>query len=340
MNDPKYGRGVLLCLLATLSWGGMFPVMDVALRHIDPFTFTVMRYGIAGLIFLLVLRAREGREGLRLKGERLGLAWLFGTAGFTGFQFLVFYGQSLIGEQGALNASIMMATMPMLGVLVTWVLRRAVPSKATLSFIALSFVGVILVVSKGDLTDLVARPQDFGPDALLLFAALCWVVYTSGASYFPTWSPIRYTTVTTGLGLASACTITLVLLGTGAVATPTTDSVGGVLPELAYMSVVAGFVGVLAWNTGNKYLGPLNGVLFMDIVPITAFTVSAVTGVIPAPTQLVGAGLTATALVLNNLHLRRRALHTAAPRAAAPPGAEGGLLGSGVGDEHVVRPAQ
>jgi drug/metabolite transporter (DMT)-like permease len=242
---------------------------------------------------------------------------VFGTAGFAGFQFLVFYGQDLIGEQGALIASIMMATMPMMGFLVNWVLRKVVPPRWSFAFIGLSFVGVILVVTKGDLASLVDTPQNFGADALLLFAALCWVIYTSGATYFPAWSPIKYTTVTTILGLGSAVVITAVLLASGAVAVPTGGAVVTILPELAYMSLIAGFGGVLAWNIGNRNLGPLNGVLFMDVVPITAFTISALTGVIPAGMQIVGAAFTASALVLNNLYLRRRAA-AATPAPAAP----------------------
>ncbi|MGW4344982.1 DMT family transporter [Streptomyces sp. NPDC004690] len=317
MNDQKnYSRGLLLCLLATVSWGAMFPLMDVTLKHIDPFTFTCLRYAIAGAMFLVFLKLREGTAGFRLKGERIGLAWLFGTAGFAGFQFLVFFGQDLIGARGALNASIMMATMPMMGFLVNWVLRKVVPPKGALAFIAMSFVGVILVVSDGSLSTLLAHPSDFGPDALLLFAALCWVIYTSGATFFPTWSPIKYTAITTVLGLASAAVITAVILAAGGVPVPSGHDVTAVLPELAYMSVIAGFVGVLGWNFGNKYLGPLNGVLFMDVVPITAFVISALTGVIPAGMQIVGASLTALALVLNNLYLRRVAQRTAAAQAA------------------------
>jgi drug/metabolite transporter (DMT)-like permease len=321
IDQKNYTRGVLLCLVATVSWGAMFPLMDVTLRHIDPFTFTCMRYAIAGAMFLVFLRIREGSAGLRLKGERVGLAWLFGTAGFAGFQFLVFFGQDLIGERGALNASIMMATMPMMGFLVNWVLRKVVPPKGALAFIAMSFVGTVLVISDGDLGSLFAHPSDFGPDALLLFAALCWVVYTSGAAYFPTWSPIKYTAITTVLGLASATVITAVILATGGVPVPSTGAVGTILPELAYMSIVAGFVGVLGWNFGNKYLGPLNGVLFMDVVPVTAFVISALTGVVPAGMQIAGASLTALALVLNNLYLRRIAKRAAVAQATAKPAA-------------------
>ncbi|HEY3605913.1 MAG TPA: DMT family transporter [Pseudonocardiaceae bacterium] len=312
----KYSRGVLLCLIATVSWGGMFPVMTAALRSIDPFTFTCMRYGIAGLVFLAVLLRTEGRAGLNIKGQRPVLAWAFGTAGFAGFQFLVFLGQKLLGAEGALIASIMMATMPMLGFLVNWAVRRAVPPKGALVFILMSFVGVVLVITKGNVAGLFGNPSAYRADLLIILGALCWVIYTVGAAFFPKWSPVKYTTVTTGLGLTSAVAITAVLLGVGAISMPGAGQVVGILPELAYMSLVAGFVGVLAWNYGNKILTPLNGVLFMDVVPVTAFIISALTGKVPATMQIVGAAITASALICNNLYLRHRM--TAAPAPVVP----------------------
>ncbi|ECC8701375.1 DMT family transporter, partial [Salmonella enterica] len=129
----SYLKGLLCCLLATVSWGGMFPVMTHALTYIDPFNFTTFRYGIAGIAFALLLLFREGQNSFRLKGERWGLAWLFGTLGFAGFGFLVFLGQSLAGPGGALTASIMMATMPMLGLLTIWALKKVRPHASTMS---------------------------------------------------------------------------------------------------------------------------------------------------------------------------------------------------------------
>jgi hypothetical protein len=58
---------------------------------------------------------------------------------------------------------------------------------------------------------------------------------------------------------------------------------------------------------GNKILTPLNGVLFMDVVPITAFIVSAISGVLATHVQIIGACVTGSALILNNLYLRYRA---------------------------------
>lgn len=318
----KYSRGVLLCIVATACWGGMFPVMNIALRRIDPFTFTCIRYTIAGLAFVGVLLALEGPAAFRLRGERVGLAWLFGTAGFAGFQFLVFLGQKLAGPEGALVASIMMVTQPMLGFLVNWVVRRTAPPVGVLAFILLSFTGILLVITKGHVSVLVEHPQNYGADALILLGALCWVIYTVGGAFFPHWSPYRYTTITTALGLTSAYAFTAALLGAGLVAVPSIADVSAVVPEIAYMGFVAGFIGVLCWNHGNKILTPLNGVLFMDVVPITAFTISAFQGIVPATMQVVGAVISATALILNNLYLRHRMTAPATAPVSVPAATE------------------
>ncbi|EDB5688217.1 EamA family transporter [Salmonella enterica] len=286
----------------------MFPVMTHALTYIDPFNFTTFRYGIAGIAFALLLLFREGQNSFRLKGERWGLAWLFGTLGFAGFGFLVFLGQSLAGPGGALTASIMMATMPMLGLLTIWALKKVRPHASTMSFILLSFSGVVLVITNGDVFAVLNSPISLAANLLLIAGALCWVLYTIGGSYFPGWSPLRYTTMTTLLGMISVVLIDLFLVGSGAISVPSAASIITIVPHLLYMALVAGLVAVLCWNVGNRIITPTNGVLFMDVVPITAFIVSALNGIVPTNMQITGAVITAMALVLNNLNQRKLAM--------------------------------
>lgn len=316
--SSKYSRGVLLCVTAAACFGGMFPVMTSALKRIDPFTFTCMRYTIAGLVFFGILIAREGRGALNLKGERIGLAWFLGTSGFVGFQFLVFLGQKLVGEKGALVGSIMMVTQPLLGFFVTWVVRKIAPPKGVVVFILMSLLGVVLVITNGHLKVLIQNPGEYAADGLIVLGALCWVIYTMGASFFPHWTPVKYTAVTTGLGLIGAYVLTAIIVGTGLVSMPSVSTVLHITPELGYMALVAGVLGVLSWNFGNRALGPLNGVLFMDVVPITSFAISVGEGIQPGGMQFVGAGISACALVLNNLYLRRRSA-TLAGGTTAPP---------------------
>lgn len=305
--ENRYSKGLIYCLMATISWGAMFPVMTDALQYIDPFNFTTIRYSIAGLAFAIILASREGIKGFFLKGEPWVLAWLFGTLGFAGFGFLVFLGQKMAGASGALTASIMMATMPMLGLLTIWLLKNNRPHSSTFGFILMSFAGVVLVITNGNYEEIINSPLNMTANLLLIAGALCWVLYTIGGSYFPNWSPIRYTTMTTLLGMISVLIIDLLLILNGNVAAPALSTISIVMPHLLYMALVAGLLAVLCWNIGNKIITPTNGVLFMDIVPVTAFVVSALSGVVPSTIQLTGAGITASALILNNLNQRKLA---------------------------------
>lgn len=300
-----YLKGILCCLVATLSWGTMFPIMTDALKHIDPFNFTTLRYGIAGIAFAILLLYREGSSAFILKNEKWGLAWLFGTFGFAGFGFLVFLGQHLAGSKGALTASIMMATMPMLSILTVWALKKSRPHITTIGFILLSFSGVFLVLTNGSVHELINSPVNLIANILIILGALCWVLYTIGGSYFPNWSALKYTTLTTLLGMISVISINLLLIGSNVISIPSLNSIVIVLPHLIYMALIAGLVAVLCWNIGNKIITTTNGVLFMDIVPITAFVVSSLNNIIPSHIQILGASITATALILNNFNQRR-----------------------------------
>ncbi|RQS65693.1 EamA family transporter [Burkholderia sp. Bp8963] len=306
LSVARYWKGIAYCVGATILMGGMFPIMTDALLHVDPFTFTSLRYLIAGVGFLVLLWLTEGSSGFLPAGESFLLAWFLGSVGFCGFGSFVFLGQQLAGDQGALTASIMMATQPMMGLLLNALVKRTAPAPFSILFVILSFAGVSLVITRGDLITALHEPQHYAANALIVLGALCWVIYTFGAAHFTRWSALKYTTITTWLALTTIVTVNLLLIASHAIAAPSLASLRSILPHLAYMGPVAGFGAILCWITGNRILGPMNGVLFMDIVPITAFIVSAMTGVVPNHAQIAGAALTGAALILNNLYLRQR----------------------------------
>ncbi|CAD6553871.1 DMT family transporter [Paraburkholderia metrosideri] len=313
-NHGAYGKGVLFCVAATVLMGIMFPVMTDALTHIDPFTFTSLRYLIAGTAFLSLLLLKEGRRGLRSTGESIALAWILGSVGFCGFGSFVFLGQQLAGPEGALTASIMMATQPMMGLLLNSIVRKSIPPVLSFLFILMSFAGVSLVVTKGNMAGVLREPQHYSANALILVGAFCWVIYTFSASHFKSWSPLKYTTLTTWLGLTTILGLNALLFALHVVPVPTAAQLWAIAPHLSYMGPIAGFVAILFWNLGNRILTPLNGVLFMDVLPVTTFAVSSFTGVVPGRAQIVGACMTGMALVFNNLYLRRRARKLPAAR--------------------------
>ena len=48
---------------------------------------------------------------------------------------------------------------------------------------------------------------------------------------------------------------------------------------------------MLSWNVGNKILTALNGMLFINVMPLTSFAISALEGLAPTAAQILERGL-------------------------------------------------
>ena len=287
-------------LIAALCWGGMFPIADAALTHVDAAHLTAVRYGVASLVFLAILAAVEGRQALRFDG-RFGRALLFGSLGFAGFNLLSYVGLEHTTPQ---HASLLVATSPAMTVLARWALDGVRPSRALLGCVAGAFAGVALVVV-GD--DPAAALKGGAGDLLVLVAVVCWVRYTlSAADDFGGWSPLRFTALSASAGTLTVVAITVAGDATGLLSPPSSAGISAVAPAFAYIVLLGAVVAVLAWNAGVVRLGPSNAALFMNLVPVTTFTIEAIRGATPGPVELAGAGVTLAALVAANLTLRRR----------------------------------
>jgi drug/metabolite transporter (DMT)-like permease len=282
--------------LAATTWGGMFAVAKPLMAGMDPFTLTLVRYGFSAPIFLLLLLAVEGRGALATQGRVLRLWWL-GTLGFAGFGLFALVG---LGSTRPEHASVIPAMMPLITVGVMAMRKRAWPAPRALAAVALGLAGVVLAVTHGELRTLLAGGVGKG-EALVLLGATCWVIYTLGAADFLGWSGLRYTALTCAFGTLSILAAELAALSAGIAELPTTATLVDAAPAFAYLVLAASVVAVLGWNAGMRAVGPARGVLFINLVPITAFVIAMLGGRAPAGTEIAGVALVIAALVLNSL---------------------------------------
>lgn len=297
--------GMLMCLIAVLAWGGMFPIMEAALRVLDPFYFTLLRYGFVAVIFAGLLLVIEGPKAF--KPEKHGIKlWLLGTAAFAGFSFLVFLGQKLAGASGSVIASVMMAIQPLLGVIVAWGWHRVKPPVFSLVAMVVAAIGVFMVVTKGNIGSLLRGSNTLVAAGLILLGALCWVIYTAGGADFSEWSILRYSALTTIYGMVSVVVIIALATLVGWLRLPTIHQIQGVSGALVYMVILAGVIAVFAWNFGNRIIGSINGILFMNLVPVTSFIISVLGGYHISSFELIGCLFTIVALIVNNLCARKK----------------------------------
>ncbi len=292
-----------MCFIAAVSWGAMFPVAHAAFKHLDPFYFTIIRYGAVTIILVAILLWKEGKQAFRFEGKGLQL-WFFGTMAFTVYNLFIFWGEDLLGASGVMVASIMESLMPMISVVIVWMIFRKRPQLFTLGCVIVSFIGAMLVITKGDVRAFLGATDDFIPSLLIFIAVIGWVIYTMGGSEFIGWSALRYSTLSCLLGTITAIVITIGATLFGSLTVPTVESMLTVSPHLLFMIIFPGVIALLGWNIGVSILSPLNGLLFINFVPVTTLLISIFQGNQVTMFDLLGTILIIVSLLSNNIYVR------------------------------------
>lgn len=296
--------GAIACLIASISWGAMFPVADHALEYIDPFYFSTIRYGAVSIALIILLWIKEGKKAFQLEGKGKLLIF-FGVMAFTVYNVLVFLGQMLMGKSGVMVASIMEALMPMISIAILWGYKNVKPKKYMMISMVIAFVGAMFVITKGDMAFFLTLKNNIMPLAFILMGVVGWVIYTMGGHSFPEWSTLRYSTLTCVFGTAVTAILTMIGTMLGYVSVPSMGTIAVVKYDLLFMMVLPGIVALLCWNYGVKILSSINGILFINFVPITTLVIMMVQGYAITIFDIVGTLLVITALIRNNICQRQ-----------------------------------
>jgi drug/metabolite transporter (DMT)-like permease len=286
--------------VAIVSWGALFSVAKRTLPVLDPFFLGSARYAVGVLLFIAILWAVEGRQALRY-GGRLLPATVYGLFGFTAFNTFVWWGLAYTRPE---HASIIMALQTPMIAIAVWLTRGLRPAPFTVGCIAVAIGGVLLVVTKGSLSKVFEGGSLVG-DLLVFLGAVSWVAYTMAGHHFSGWSPLRMTVLTCIPGTIGLIAINVFTIGMGYSALPSFEQVWSVKWQIGYFIVFTVVLGVLGFNNGVKYLGALNAMLMLNLIPIIVFSIEAGLGRSFSAIEIGGAAIVIGALAANNLFQRR-----------------------------------
>jgi drug/metabolite transporter (DMT)-like permease len=268
-------------LLVVLIWGVNFTVTKGAFARFPPLAFTGVRFALASLLLIPLVRRLEGPEPLP-RGVLTRLIVL-GVVGNTLYQLGFISG---LDRTTASNSALILAAMPSIVALLAVALRFEPLRFKVLGGVLVATAGVVLVVA--------ARGAGFGGttmagDLLTLGAVICWAGYTLGLRVLPPEiSPLRVTMVTTVAGAPG-----LVLAGLPEMLGMDWSAVGWQgWSALGYATILSLLVAYLIWNRSVKVVGPSRTVIYMCLTPLIAVATAAVfLGERPRPLQAVGAAL-------------------------------------------------
>lgn len=166
-------KAYILAIIVVLFWSTMGSAFALTLRHIS-FTDLVLYTSLVSFIFLSAMMIQTGEwKQVRTTPIRLwGMSALMGLLNPFGYYLILFYAYSKIRAQEAVALNY---TWPLVLVLLSIpVLHQKIGWKNLLA-ISISFIGALLVVSRGDLR-LLSVEHPVG-SLMALCSALLWAAF-------------------------------------------------------------------------------------------------------------------------------------------------------------------
>lgn len=246
-------------VVVMVLWAANFIVVKSAVAQLPPVGFTFLRFVLASVTLLLLLRWREGSIGLPRRDLVAILA--LGAIGFGAYQILWTTGLTTVP---AGDSALLIAATPVLVALLAVVARTDVLTPVKLIGILVSFVGVVIVVGSGPGLTL---GRSLVGEALTLAGAVCWSVYTAfGAPYVRRHSPLRATAWATVAGTVVLAPIAVLQLGSLDRVPLGLDVIGAIL----YSGMLAAGVANVVVLNGVKVVGPTRTAALQFLVPALA----------------------------------------------------------------------
>lgn len=282
-HPPKAIRAYAMLAIVMLFWAGNSIVARAVRDDIPPFTLAFVRWTGALLILLpFAWRAFwRDRAAMRAGWKSIALLGLVGVAGFNAF---LYWG---LHHTTATNGLLLQAAIPALVLVFNALFFRERAGGWQIAGVALSTIGVAIVVVRADLHVLAGLRLNFG-DLLILSAVFGWAIYTSLLRTRPAIDPRSFLFVTF---LIAALAMLPLAIGEWHAVT-TINWRPAVIGAFAYVALLPSVIAYFLYNSAVDAIGAARAGQTISLMP------------------LFGAGLAATLLgePLHGYHLIGMAL--------------------------------
>lgn len=302
-------RATLLLGLAMLFWAGNSIVGRAVRSEIPPFSLAFGRWVIAVLIVLPLAWPRLRAQWPQV---RAGWGWLvvLGVLGVVCFNSFVYSG---LHFTSASNALLLQAAIPTFVLLLEFVLFRGRPAWLQALGVAVSTLGVLFIVFRGDWQAVLALRIGGKGDALILCGVACWSFYTVLLRKKPAVDAPVFVFLTFLLGALALAPLAGWEAAQGLQVHWSLPVLGAFLYVGLFPSVLAFFIYIAA----TAELGPMRAGQAITLMPLFGALLSTLLlGEVLVAYHLVGMGLILAGIVLSALALRTRVKTPVALRSA------------------------
>ncbi|MNJ39782.1 EamA-like transporter family protein [compost metagenome] len=250
-------------LLAILIWAGNTVITKMSAGAIFPAEIGFYRWLLAGLLFTPFLLRPMLRNWPQIR-PNLGKIFVLGVLGMAVYQSLAYFAAAITS---ATNMGIILSLMPLMSLALAIISLGQRLTYGALIGAVVSFVGVLLVVSAGNLAALLHHGVN-GGDAMMLIATLAYALYSTLLKKWQLRLPplvLLYLQVLVAIIVLFPLFLFSEKTGLGM------GNIGLVL----YACVLASMVAPLVWMQAVSRLGPSRTTLFFNLLPAVTAVIAA-----------------------------------------------------------------
>jgi drug/metabolite transporter (DMT)-like permease len=257
----------LMLTLTMLLWSGNL-VMGRGLRDLlSPVSLSFWRWSLTALFILPFAWPHLRRQWpimLRYWRILFLLSMLMVSVGNT----LVYLA---LEQTTAINVALVNAVQPVAMVVVAWLLDRDAVTRLQGVGIALSLLGVLLVISRADLDAVLALRFNIG-DFWMFLAVISFAFYAVVHRRAPRdIHPLALLQAVAGLGALGTVPIYLAEWAAGATRLSMTL---GAVAAIVYIALFASFISILFWNLALAEIGSNRAGVFLYLLPVFSSALS------------------------------------------------------------------
>lgn len=249
-----------LAALAMVCWSGNWVVGRAVCAEIPPLGLNFWRWSVATLV-LLPFALSQARRDWHIARQHWKLVTALGATGAALFHSMIYVG---LRATEAVNALLLNSVGPIIVIVIAWAAFRDTITRRQSLGISISFLGAIVLVSRGEVAALAALQFNAG-DLWVLSALLVWGVYSNLLKRRPPQlgglSLLLYISV---IGVALMLPAYLWELSRGETLTVTAST----LASIGYTGIFASIVAFLCYNAAVARIGPVVTSFFLHLMPV------------------------------------------------------------------------
>ena len=254
-----YGSAPALLVLATLAWGSHTIAGKLSVGEVSPMMLIFLRWAIVALL-IWSINGPAMISSWPVVSKKLKWVFLMGGCGLSLFNAFFYLAAHFTS---AINLGIIQSIMPAMILLGSYLLFGSVVNRFKTIGLVLTFLGCIIIATKGSMGNIILLTFNIG-DLLMLLAILFYAGYSLGLKNRPS---------IPGLIMMGYFSIAALIMSVPLVFVETLISGFRIPTEngwyiVLYIALVPSFLSQIFFMRGVDLVGPNSAGLYANLVPI------------------------------------------------------------------------